>query len=350
MVVKIFEEKEKNLYRGFVENSDNAKIYHTLEWRSIIEKTYGYKPFYIIAKEDNEIKGILPLFEVKSFILGKRMVSIPFSHFVNILYTNQSVLRGLLRFATVLVKKFKCDYMEIKHGYELHNDINLKRSAQNYNSILHLNKPIDDIWKGFDIGSVRWGIRKAEKSELIVKQGKTLRDYKIFYELETETRKRQGSPLYPFEFFRALLELLNTNKCKLYLAYYADKPIAGIIILNYKNYSIYGYSASVSDRRYLRYQPTNLLLWTIIKDLHNLRYRVFDFGITPSSNEGLLKFKKRWGTKTEKIPYYYFLNRTKDMPIIDRTGWKIQLPSTILQRLPTSLFRTVSPILLRQLG
>ena len=113
MVVKILDEKEKNLYRNFVESSDAAKIYHTLEWGSIIEKTYAYKPFYIIAKEENEIKGVLPLFEVESFILGRRMVSIPFSHVVNILYRDESILRKLLQFAEELTKKNKCKYMEI---------------------------------------------------------------------------------------------------------------------------------------------------------------------------------------------------------------------------------------------
>jgi hypothetical protein len=38
------------------------KLFKSLMWRNVVEKTYKHKPIYLIAKEESEIKGVLPLF------------------------------------------------------------------------------------------------------------------------------------------------------------------------------------------------------------------------------------------------------------------------------------------------
>ena len=44
-----------------------------------MEKTYKHKPVYLIAKEEGEIKGVLPLFLMRSWFLSKKRVSVPFA-------------------------------------------------------------------------------------------------------------------------------------------------------------------------------------------------------------------------------------------------------------------------------
>lgn len=50
-----------------------------LELQREEEKTYKHKPIYIIAKEEGEIKRVLPLFLMRSLIFGKKLVSVPFA-------------------------------------------------------------------------------------------------------------------------------------------------------------------------------------------------------------------------------------------------------------------------------
>ena len=38
------------------------KLFKSLMWRNVVEKTYKHKPIYLIAKGKSEIKGVLPLF------------------------------------------------------------------------------------------------------------------------------------------------------------------------------------------------------------------------------------------------------------------------------------------------
>ena len=339
--------KDEGEYRNFIESSPEANIYHTLEWRDIIAQSYGFTPKYLLAKENDKVLGVLPLFEVKTFLRGKRLISIPFSHYVKFLAKNDSAKNTLLSWVEEQIKQNTYKYAELRFGYEIDFNPSFQNAVLNYNTMLDLNKPRDEIWKNFQ-SSVKRAIRKAVKSEVVIKQTDKLSDYDIFYELEAETRKKQGMPIYPFTFFRLLSEkLAASQKCRLYLAYHNEVPISGVIILEYNKYAIYGYGASKNNPEYQRYRPTNLLFWEAIQQAHERGNRLFDFGTSPLSNEGLLKFKKRWGTQTEKLSYC-FVTASGEKPFVERGSKKVAVVSSILKKTPLPLFKAIGPFLLRE--
>jgi len=55
------------------------KLFKSLMWRNVVEKTYKHKPIYLVAKEESELKGVLPLFLMRSFVFGKKLFSVPFA-------------------------------------------------------------------------------------------------------------------------------------------------------------------------------------------------------------------------------------------------------------------------------
>ncbi len=42
MIAGLLQEGEEPAYEAFIRQADDSKIYHTLEWKRIIEDTYGY--------------------------------------------------------------------------------------------------------------------------------------------------------------------------------------------------------------------------------------------------------------------------------------------------------------------
>lgn len=350
MIVKLLEDMEEDSYCDFVNSNPDSTIYHTLEWKSIIEETYRYVPFYVIAKEEERIVGILPLFQVKSVFFGNRIVSLPFSHFVNVLFETDEILNQMLAFAKELVVRKKANFLEVKHGFVLPESSGLIESKHMFNSVLDLSKSLDELWSDLDTKSTRWGVKRAQKSNLEILTSETIGDYRHFYELELETRKKQGSPPYSFSFFENIFQYLNKSQRKLLLVSFEGRIIAGIIILYHKRQAVYGYSASVNDKELLRKQPTNLLLWTAISQANRDGYQSFDFGTTPTHNKGLLRFKSGWGTEDIRIPYYYFLNGVEKIPVIDRTTRKIKILNGILKRTPIPILKVIGPYILRQVG
>lgn len=348
MNIRLFQTDDAPAFSEYVRFHRHSTIYHTLDWKKILETVYNYKPVYIIAKKNHRLIGILPLFQVRNFSGRKKLVCLPFSHFVAPLYDSDQVLDRLLCYAEETAERLNADYIEIKCDLEIKSDRWTKKSSY-FESVLDLRRNIDAIRKGIKPATAR-NIKKAEKQGVSIQTANRKTDYEIFYELMVETRKRQGSPPYSKVFFHHLSDDLDSSQKQLYLAFKGNVPIAGIIMLYNGAKAIYAYGASVSDRELLQARPNDLLFWTSIKDSHHKGFEIFDFGVTPYSNESLFRFKSQWGTDNSEMTYSYYLNRIRSVPNIDRSGKMFIFFSGMLKILPKSLLKPVGPIILRLLG
>jgi len=73
------EKKNERAWDEYLLKSEHSTFYHQIGWKNVVEKTYKHKPLYLIAKENGEIKGVLPMFLMRSVIFGKKLVSVPFA-------------------------------------------------------------------------------------------------------------------------------------------------------------------------------------------------------------------------------------------------------------------------------
>jgi len=55
-----------------------------------VEKTYKHKPIYLVAKEGSEIKGVLPLFMIRSWFFDRKLVSVPFAPYGGVCADNET--------------------------------------------------------------------------------------------------------------------------------------------------------------------------------------------------------------------------------------------------------------------
>jgi len=72
------------------------KLFKSFMWLNVVEKTYKHKPIYLIAKEDSEIRGVLPLFLMRSLVFGKKLVSVPFAPYGYVCADNGTVEKALV--------------------------------------------------------------------------------------------------------------------------------------------------------------------------------------------------------------------------------------------------------------
>jgi FemAB-related protein (PEP-CTERM system-associated) len=337
-------------YRRYIDQSPDATVYHTIEWRNVIADTYNYVPFYIAAFRNTHIVGVLPLFRVDSMLGGRRFVSLPFSHTCGILFDDIATLTAILKFAEKLTIDQGGRYLEIKCSTPLPEEAKPAKSKLVYDSILKLDNDIDTLWKNLD-GSTRRGVKKGLSSKLTVKTGSTQQEFNEFYNLELTTRKRQGSPPYSANFFYNLSEhFVKSGDLVVHLAMHNGISIAGIVVAYHKDKAIYAYGGSLNDRKYLLMRPNNLLMWHAIDESTRRGCKTFDFGTTDMANKGLLSFKRGWGCELIDIPYYYFLNTANSIPHINRSSTNFRIASQVLHHTPMFLFKRFGPMLLKQLG
>ena len=62
----------------FVEAHEHGTVFHTLRWRDVIRHTFKHDERFLVAPRGGRITGILPIFDVSSFVFGRTLVSVPF--------------------------------------------------------------------------------------------------------------------------------------------------------------------------------------------------------------------------------------------------------------------------------
>ncbi|MBA7472571.1 hypothetical protein ES707_07902 [subsurface metagenome] len=329
-------------WHTYVKNHPGGLMSHLPQWKEVVEESFYHKPFYLFARnEEDRLCGILPLFQVKSWLTGNRLVSLPFA-LCGPITDSEDILKELVYRAKDLCHDLRCSYLEIRMA-ELKN---LGLETSNYFStyVLELSEP-QAVWKKLDPKSVRWAINKARKDGVTVRASSTIEDLKCFYQLNQKTKRKLGVPGHPFTFLKNISSRMGAIT-RLYLAEFEGLPIAGTITLSFKDTVHYAYAAS--DERYLRYHPNNLLVWQAIVDSCNQGYRYFDFGRTSPDDEGLVRFKKHWGTEEKKL-YYYYYPTVPNLISANRSGIKYKLVTSVWMRLPLLLTRILSPIAFRHL-
>ena len=91
MQITELKREDEKAWDSYILESNTSTFYHQIGWRNVIEKAYKHKPIYLIAKENGELIGVLPLFLIKSMFFGKKLVSVPFAPYGGIYRSSTSL-------------------------------------------------------------------------------------------------------------------------------------------------------------------------------------------------------------------------------------------------------------------
>jgi lipid II:glycine glycyltransferase (peptidoglycan interpeptide bridge formation enzyme) len=178
-----------------------------------------------------------------------------------------------------------------------------KNIIPQYTQAIDLQKSEDKILKEMH-SKGRYNIRLATKKGIQIKQS---HDIDSFYRLLQKTGKRDHFHINPKKYYQALLQsLYEKGKAKMFLAFYNEEPIAGIINTYIDNTATYYYGASSYEHRNL--MAPYALQWHAIKDAKKNKFQTYDFlGIADPNNPkdplvGVTNFKQKFGGQTIKHP------------------------------------------------
>ena len=77
MEISELRKEDEKAWDEYVFRHPDSTFFHQIKWKKVVEKSYLHKSVYIIAKNYGDIKGILPLFFMKSPIFGRNKGRIP---------------------------------------------------------------------------------------------------------------------------------------------------------------------------------------------------------------------------------------------------------------------------------
>lgn len=142
--------------------------------------------------------------------------------------------------------------------------------------------------------SCRNQIKQGIRNKLIVTEATDINHWGKYYNIYCDTLKRWGpKALYKLDW--KLFEILfskNNPNIKLWLVWYGDIAIAGMICFYSHGVILSWHISSLTDYHKLR--PVNILKYIIIKNGIENNYKWFDLE-TAGGNKGLQNFKKSFG-------------------------------------------------------
>lgn len=268
-----------------------------------MQTSYGYQPFIATLLEPggNLVAGI-PLMEVKSFLTGKRWVSLPFTDYCRPLATTDSAIEELRNGLVNIAQQEQIPELELRWPYPILPSL---RKTTHY--VLHevdLQPGDEYVWRNIH-EMHRRNIKIARESNLRIIEGITQQHLADFYHLHTLTRRRQGVPVQPWKFFLSLKHLLLERRLGfLLLAYKDEQCVAGAVFLHWQGTLTYKYGASREDS--LKYRPNNLIMWTAMQRGCAQGFSRLDMGRTDLENTGLRAFKSRWGAIETPLVYTHW--------------------------------------------
>jgi len=327
---------EDSRWDKFVQNHPEGTIFHLSNWGKVIRKTYGYEPYYLVLEDKSKnIHGGWPFFLVNNGIMGKKLISIPFTDYIKPLISSENDYQDFFEKISEIYQKEKCKNIEIRGEIRNSKNTFLNPNVSFKNFILDLQKKTEnDVWNNLH-DSVKRGIKKAKKYKLTAFISDDLSAVDIFYKMNTMTRRKHGVIPQPYKFFLNLWKYVILKKMGfVMLATLNGKPISSAIFLNYNRTIFYKYGASYTE--YLNYRPNNLIFWEMLNwsIKHNFKY--FDFGRVSLDNEGLMSFKRHWGAEEIDLTYYYY-PEIRGISTMKQSSLKYKIATSILRKTPTKI-------------
>ena len=323
-------------------SAEDNSFFLTAAWANVLNDSYGYKPLYFTLMDSRQLKGLIPLMEIKSILTGCRGVSLPFTDYCEPIIHNRhhNLYNAILEYG----KKSNWQYIEYRGGEKLLHDN--PASANYYRHVLPLTQSKNKLKKKFR-SSTRRNINKAIKNNVRIKVSKSAASLLEFYRLHCGTRKIHGIPPQPSHFFKAIYDhVVSKDRGIVLLGYSGRKLIAAAVFLHFGRKAIYKYGAS--DRNYLNLRANNLIMWEAIQWYAERGYETFCFGRTETENQGLLQFKNGWAAQLKKLHYYKY-NLKTDAFEAAKPG-VIDFHKKIFQKMPVLLLKAIGATLYRHVG
>lgn len=347
MKVYVVDALNDDRWKRLLESHPRASVFHLPAWVGALKETYGYKPVALTTSPPGEpLANGLVFCDIKSWITGRRLVSLPFSdHCDPLIDSTEDAGKILKLFGDHIGPNLR--YAEIRplSGGESIALDGWRPSETFCFHNLSLDATPDQLFRNLHKNCIQRKVHRAEKECLRYEKGQSESLLQRFYGLMLCTRRRHGLPPQPLKWFHNLIRYFG-NDLTIRVASKDDRPIAAILTLSHKNTVVYKYGCS--DGAFNQLGATPFLFWKAIQEAKDAGMRAFDLGRSDMDNEGLIAFKNRLGARPSTVTYWH---RQSDKPAkFSGLTHMSKLQRYAISLLPDALLVESGKLLYRHMG
>jgi len=317
----------------FLQRHPRASVFHTPGWLEALQRTYGYQPVVFTTSRPGEpLEDGVVFCNVKSWLVSRRLVSLPFSDHAEPLVSGQENLLTLLAFLASGIAERRWASVELRPPGALHNFANWSKFKDGLQFVLHsldLQPSLASLFRGLSKDSTQRKIRKAVHEGLKYEEGRSEEHLHKFFRLSVLTRRRKSLPPPPFAWFQNVVDCLGEH-AKIQVATTKKGELAGAVFsIRYKDTMLFKYGAS--DARFHSLGTMPFLLWQAIEEAKNTGAAQFDFGRSEIANTGLIRFKDHFGAKQSVLVHKTFPGMSWEA---GADNWSMKCAKMVFSMLP----------------
>ena len=329
----------------FLDATAGATVFHHPAWIAPLMEAYGYRAASLGCFEDETLVGVLPMLEIRSRLTGRRAVALPFSDYGGSVAVDDQVHGILLDAALARGRERGWAYVEMRSAVQ---HAHARESGVFKRHQLVLGTDPERLYKMFDKSQTQRGLGKFQKSGAIIERSAGREALRSFMALNYLTRRKHGLPPQPDRFFDGVQNhVLDKGLGFVSLARREGKLLAACVFMMYKDTVYYKYGAS--DDEGLAHRPNHGIMWDAMRWGIAKGYRTLDFGRSDLDGEGLIKFKRGWGTTETDITYAHVGVAGVPAPGSVGGGF-LERVKPVIQRVPVPLLKVIGRVLYEHVG
>ena len=339
--IRPYRESDRAAWNAFVTQCPEATFFHRLEWRDLIEDVFRHRTHYLLAECDGRIHAVLPLAEVKSFLFGHALVSLPFAERAGVAAIDSRAVAPLHRAARELAQSLGVEHLELRNAarreplwpeQDLYVSFSKAIVADAEANLLAIPRK--------QRAMVRKGIQRGLASEID-------RSPRRFFDLYANNVQRHGTPALPRRYFEALAETFGDQCEVLTVLDLQGRPVSAVMSFYFRDGVFPYYAGDGPTARDLA--ANDFQYWELMRHASQRGARWFDFGRS-KRNTGPYDFKRNWGFTPEPLHYEYVLLKRATIPQNNPANPKYRAPRAVWQRLPRPVANWLGPHIVRHLG
>ena len=323
----------------FISRNPQGTPFHSTAWMRALERTFDYENRSFYAQRDGKITGVLPLFLVSNWIVGRCLISTPFADYGGVCAEDEESADALVAHAVEAGAAEKIDFLELRHKTgkprpefyikDLYVSFATELAAEPEAQLKRLPR------------DTRYMIRKGEKAGLELRSG--LEQLPEFYELFTLNWHRFGTPVFSRQWLETLVHEFQ-GSADLTMALANGRPVAGVFSFLFRNTLFPHYSGASPDANALA--ANNFIYWGLMKSAINQGLRRFDFGRSKKGT-GAHQFKSAWNMQVDPLEYQVSMIRRRSPPNFSPANPRFALAANLWSRMPLKATTWLGPHVVR---
>jgi len=330
---RLYADADAAAWDAYVQAHPSSTVFHRRAWSEAVAEAYGHRPMHVTAWSAGRLAGVLPLFEVKSLIAGRVLVSVPYATYGGVVADSREATVALVEFAECLCRERGAKYLELRHRESRDLDLPVIDRYDTFRK--RLPERPEDVLPSLP-RKTRTAVRRSIKAlgPGAVRFGPHLLD--VVYDLYALTLKRLGSPNYSRRFFHALGRRYGDD-CVCLVVEDGGVPVSGVISFLWRDEIVPYFSGSLPEGTEKR--ANNLMYLRLMEWAAERGIRWFDFNRTRRDNHGPYDFKRHHGFEPTPLHYNVYVRNGDELPNLSPSNRKFALAGRVWQKLPLWLTR-----------